>query len=105
MNEPTKLQQLVSQISGKSISEYIGVYKQIPFRVELQHFARLSALHEIQNSHSKVPRNALLNDLLSIAMDEVISQLDPDVLQHLQAIESEYLDNLSQLDSGDLADD
>lgn len=104
MTEPTKLQILVSEINGTAESEYVGLYKQIPFRVQMNLFARLSALHELQNSHTKTPRNALLNDLLDIAMDQVISQLDPETLQALDHLESQYYENLSQFDSGDLDD-
>lgn len=105
MNKPTKLQMLVAEINGTAESEYIGVYKQIPFRVQLQLFARLSALHEMQNMHGKTPRNALLNDLLDIALDQVIGQLDADTVEHLDRLEAEYYQNLSQFDSGELNDD
>ncbi|MCE6009392.1 hypothetical protein [Acinetobacter soli] len=104
MTEPTKLQILVAEINGTAESEYVGLYKQIPFRVQMNLFARLSALHDLQNSHTKTPRNALLNDLLDIAMDQVISQLDPETLQALEHLESQYHENLSQFDSGDLDD-
>jgi hypothetical protein len=44
MSNPSKLDTLVAEISGTAESEYIGLYKQIPFRVRLpflhvyQHF-------------------------------------------------------------------
>lgn len=105
MTEPTKLQMLVAEINGTAESEYVGLYKQIPFRVLINLFARLSALHDMQNSHAKTPRNALLNDLLDIAMDQVISNLDPDVVEALEYREAEYYENLSQFDSGELNDE
>lgn len=105
MTEPTKLEMLAAEINGTATSEYIGLYKQIPFRVRLNLFARLSALHEIQNSHSKTPRNSLLNDLLDIAMEQVIDKLDHETAEHLERLEAEYYENLSQFDSGELNDD
>lgn len=105
MTEPTKLQMLVAEINGTAESEYVGLYKQIPFRVQIQLFARLSALHELQNSHAKTPRNALLNDLLDIAMDQVISNLDPETVETLGHLEAQYYENLSQFDSGELNDE
>jgi hypothetical protein len=105
MNKPTKLQMLVAEINGTAESQYIGVYKQIPFRVQLHLFARLSALHDLQNTHGKTPRNALLNDLLDIALDVVIYKLDPDTVEALGHMEAEYYENLSQFDSGELNDD
>ncbi|HCV3155942.1 TPA: hypothetical protein OV529_003472 [Acinetobacter baumannii] len=105
MTEPTKLQMLVAEINGTAESGYVGLYKQIPFRVQIQLFARLSALHELQNSRVKTPRNALLNDLLDIAMDQVISNLDPDTVEALGHLEAQYYENLSQFDSGELNDE
>lgn len=105
MTEPTKLEMLAAEINGTATSEYVGLYKQIPFRVRLDLFARLSALHEIQNMHSKTPRNALLNDLLDIAMDQVIDKLDSETTEHLERLEAEYHQHLSQFDSGELNDD
>lgn len=105
MTEPTKLEMLAAEINGTATSEYVGLYKQIPFRVRLDLFARLSALHEIQNVHAKTPRNALLNDLLDIAMEQVIERLDPETTEHLERLEAEYHAQLSQFDSGELNDD
>lgn len=105
MSNPSKLDTLVAEISGTAESEYIGLYKQIPFRVRLSLFARLSALHTVQNSHNKTPRNALLNDLLEIAMDQVMSKLDEETLEGLGHLEAQYYEELSQYDSGELSDD
>ena len=105
MTEPTKLEMLAAEINGTATSEYVGLYKQIPFRVRLDLFARLSALHEIQNVHAKTPRNALLNDLLDIAMDMVIDKLDDETAQHLERLEAEYNHHLSEFESGELNND
>ncbi|WEI20668.1 hypothetical protein PY247_23665 (plasmid) [Acinetobacter proteolyticus] len=105
MTEPNKLQMLVAEINGTAESEYIGLYKQIPFRVQIRLFARLSALHDLQNRNAKTPRNALLNDLLEIAMDQVISSLDEDTNMALDHLEEQYYENLSQFDSGELNDE
>lgn len=105
MSDPTKLQMLVAEISGTAESDFIGVYKQIPFRVKLHLFARLSALHDFQNLKQKKPRNALLNDLLDIALDEVISELHPQIQEELGQLEAQYYQNLEcQYESGDLSD-
>ena len=105
MSEPTKLQMLVAEISGNAESSYIGLNKQIPFRVRLDLFARLSALNDLANEKKKTPRNHLLNDLIEIALDEVISNLSPEDQQRLEEVESHYYMDLQQYESGELSDD
>lgn len=104
-NEPTKLQMLVAEITGKGESGYWGLNKQIPFRVRLDLFAKLSALNDLANEKKKTPRNHLLNDLLEIALDEVISQLPPEDQERLNDVASHYFMDLEQYQSGDLNDD
>ena len=105
MTEIKKLQMLVAEINGTAESEYIGLYKQIPFRVKIDLFAKLSALHDLQNRSSKTPRNALLNDLLEIAIDQVVGELDEETFQAYEHLESGYYQHLSEFDSGELNDD
>lgn len=104
-NEPTKLQMLVAEITGNGDSAYIGLNKQIPFRVRLDLFSKLSALNDLANEKKKTPRNHLLNDLLEIALDEVISQLPPEDQERLNDAASHYFMDLEQYQSGDLSDD
>jgi len=96
-DEPTKLQMLVAEITGKAESEYWGVTKQMPVRVRLDLFAKISALHEFANEKKKTPRNLLLNDLLEIAVEQVMSQLSQEDVFLLNQMASRYYDlnNLS----------
>ncbi|WP_223852405.1 hypothetical protein [Acinetobacter seifertii] len=51
MSNPSKLDTLVAEISGTAESEYIGLYKQIPFRVRLPPFCTFIST----SYHSKFP--------------------------------------------------
>jgi hypothetical protein len=103
-DEPTKLQILVAEITGKAESEYWGVTKQMPVRVRLDLFAKISALHEFANEKKKVPRNQLLNDLLDIAVEQVMSELDEDTVFLLNQMASRHYD-LITIEVSDLSDD
>lgn len=97
MNQQNKLQMLVAEIQGTAESEVVGAYKQIPFRVRIDLLARLEALNDIQSVYKKTPRNNLLNDLLEIAMEQVVSQLDDETSHELDVRESHYYHELENL--------
>jgi hypothetical protein len=103
--EPTKLALFVAEVKGTAESEYFGLSKQIPLRLQFDLFASVMALHTLISENQKTPRNKVLNDLVSIAVDEVVEKLDPETKNKFDAIASHYLAELSQADSGDLSDD
>ena len=46
-----------------------------------------------------------MNDLIAISVDQVVENLDEETRHKFDAIASHYYQELSQYDSGDLADD
>lgn len=76
MSDPTRLQLLLATLKGDIESEYVGVTRQVPFRIRSDLFARLSAVHALANMKKKTPRNNILNDLLEIALDQVELEAD-----------------------------
>ena len=103
--EPTKLQIFVAEVKGTAESEYMGLSKQIPLRLQVNLFASVMALHTLISEKQKTPRNKVLNDLIAISVDQVYENLDEDTRHKFDAIASYYYEELSQYDSGDLADD
>lgn len=103
--EPTKLQMLLAEINKTGTSDFVGVYKQVPFRIALSPYARLTALVKYMESS----RNKVLNDLLEIALDQVYSNLTPQVADTLGMLAAQtYLelnDANSSFQSGGLTDD
>ena len=106
MYEPTSLEMLVAEVKGTGESEYKGLFKQIPLRLEMPIFARVEALHEMISQNQKCPRNKVLNDLINVALDQVMAQLDEDKVFLLnQMAARHYGEGLSTFESGDLSDD
>ncbi|WP_308655612.1 hypothetical protein, partial [Acinetobacter junii] len=105
MNEPTSLDILVAEVKGVATSEYTGLFKQIPLRLELPIFAKVDALHTLISQNQKCPRNKVLNDLITVAIDQVMAQLDEDTVFRINQIASYTYDQLSTFDSGDLDDE
>ena len=106
MYEPTSLELLVAEVKGTGESEYKGMFKQIPLRLEMPIFARVEALHEMISQNQKCPRNKVLNDLINVALDQVMAQLDEDKVFLLnQMAARHYGDGLSAFESGNLSDD
>jgi hypothetical protein len=103
--EPTKLQILVAEVQGTAKSEFIGVCKQIPIRLQLDVFASVMALHSLISENQKTPRNKVLNDLMAIAVEQVVESLDEDTLRKFNSIASEYYENYDENFKGDLSDD
>lgn len=105
MYEPTSLELLVAEVKGTGESEYKGLFKQIPLRLELPIFARVDALHTLISQNQKCPRNKVLNDLINVALDQVMAQLDEETVFRLNQIAARTYDDLSVFGSGDLSDD
>lgn len=110
MSDPTKLQMLLAELNKTGSSDFNGVYKQVPFRVQLHLYVRLTALVTLMESS----RNKVLNDLLDIALDEVSSKLSPELLEVLgqleskayaEAIDTNPLALRAGYSSGDMQDD
>ena len=106
MYEPTSLEMLVAEVKGNAESEYKGLFKQIPLRLEIPIFARVEALHEMISQNQKCPRNKVLNDLINVALDQVMAQLDEDTVFLLnQMAARHYGEGLTAFESGSLSDD
>ncbi len=105
MTEPTSLDLLVAEVKGVASSEYNGLFKQIPLRLELPIFAKVDALHTLISQNQKCPRNKVLNDLITVAIDQVMAQLDEDTVFRINQIASRTYDDLSVFGSGDLSDE
>lgn len=104
--EPTKLQMFVAEVQGTADSEYIGLSKQIPLRLQMDLLASVMALNTLMSERQKTPRNKVINDLVSIAVEQVVESLDRETLEKFQNISSHYLDELySSSDSVGLTDD
>lgn len=107
MSEPTNLQLFVAELKKTGRSSYHGAYFQVPFRVQMHLHAKVEAL----TKHLGSTRNKVLNDLLSIALDQVYQSLDldEDTLHEIQVEEDrilhELLENRKDIKSGDMADD
>ena len=102
--EPTKLQMFVAEVRGTAESEYVGLVKQIPLRLQIDLFAKVMALNALISEHQKTPRNKVINDLIALAVDQVVDALDDETRLKFSEIESNYYADLSQY-SGDLSDD
>ena len=100
MYEPTNLDLLVAEVKGTREPEYKGSYRQIALRLEMPIFARVEALNEMISDNKKSSRNKVLNDLINVALDQVVSQLDNDkVLLMNQIAARHYSDGLAALGS------
>jgi len=103
--EPTKLQMLLAEVNKTATSDFVGVYKQVPFRITASSYARLTALH----TYMEVSRNKVLNDLLDIALDEVFSKFPPEIAEKIGMLAAQTYVSLTIPDqgfqSGDLSDD
>jgi len=82
--EPSNLDVFIAEITGNGESDYIGVQHQVPFRIQGHLYAQLTsimALYEMRaNDKGRRPssRNKVLNDLLAISLDAVLSKLSPE---------------------------
>jgi hypothetical protein len=104
--EPTKLQMFVAEVQGTADSEYIGLSKQIPLRLQMDLLASVMALNTLMSERQKTARNKVINDLVSIAVEQVVESLDPETLEKFNTISSHYFDELySSSDSVGLTDD
>lgn len=51
--EPTKLQMFVAEVQGTADSEYIGLSKQIPLRLQMDLLASVMALNTLMSERQK----------------------------------------------------
>ncbi|WP_180125031.1 hypothetical protein [Acinetobacter sp. YH12080] len=106
MYDPSNLEILVAEVKGTGQSEYWGLAKQIPLRLELPIFARVEALHEMISQNQKTPRNKVLNDLINIALDEVMKKLDDETVEKLNQMSGHhYQAFIDSCEVSDLSDE
>ena len=64
---------IAAEVSGTGHSDFRGLVHPMMLRLQLQSFASIAALAEMADDSS---RNAIANQLIEAALDEVISRLD-----------------------------
>lgn len=98
-DEPSNLDFFIAEITGSAESTHAGLQHQVPFRIHHHLYSKLCAiiaLAEANNSaRSKRPpsRNAVLNDLLTIALDQVYSKVPESDLLNLRDLEAMFSSN------------
>jgi hypothetical protein len=79
--EPSNLDVFIAEITGNGESDYIGVQHQVPFRIQGHLYAQLTSIMGIYDMRAREKgrrsssRNKVLNDLLAISLDAVLSKL------------------------------
>jgi len=93
--EPTKLEMLLSDLNQSGTSEYDGLLFPVSARLEPFNFGFLEAL----TSQAGTSRNKMINSLLEIAVEQVVTNLDPEIAieirRHCSAIVRAAIDNKS----------
>jgi predicted DNA-binding protein len=74
---------LAGLVSGTASGKSNGYVKAISFRVSVSSLARVDALA----GKAKKSRNAMLNLLLSVGLEEVFDRIDQDVFEEIQSRE------------------
>lgn len=92
--EPTKSQMLASVVAGNGNSEYWGASVNVALRARFHLFAEISALYSLANENKKYSRNEILNDLLDIGLEQVVSELSPSDKERFQAVFLEALKDI-----------
>jgi len=96
-DEPSNLDFFIAEITGSAESNHFGVQHQVPFRIHHHLYAKLCAViamgaaHKSSRSKRANSRNAVLNDLLQIALDQVYSKIPESDLSNLKDFESRFL--------------
>jgi hypothetical protein len=96
-DEPSNLDFFIAEITGSAESNYFGVQHQVPFRIHHHLYAKLSAIIALADANKPArskranSRNAVLNDLLQIALDQVYSKVSDSDLANLKDLESNFL--------------
>lgn len=95
-DEPSNLDFFIAEITGSAESEYSGVQHQVPFRIHHHLYAKLSAVIALAQANNKTrskranSRNAVLNDLLQIALEQVYSNVPESDLENLKELEEKF---------------
>lgn len=92
--EPTKSQMLASVVSGNGNSEYWGMTVNVALRVRYHLFAQISALYNLANENKKYSRNEILNDLLDIGLEQVLSELSSSDKKRFEMVLSDALTDI-----------
>lgn len=109
--EPSNLDMFVAEITGNADSDYNGVQRQVPFRIQGHLYAKLTALMGIYDMHAREKgrrsssRNKVLNDLLAISLDAVLSRLGTEDMQVFEQLHCHASDGaLVYLEEEDMED-
>lgn len=95
--KPSNLDLFIAEVTGSGESIYSGAQIQVPFRIHSHLYYKLQALMALSHAHNQArskranSRNAFLNDLLQIALDEVYSNIPDEDLNNLVELESQFL--------------
>lgn len=96
-DEPSNLDFFIAEITGSAESEYFGVQHQVPFRIHHHLYAKLQAIIALAQANNKArskranSRNAVLNDLLQIALEQVYLNVPDSDLANLEELERHFL--------------
>jgi hypothetical protein len=94
--KPSNLDLFIAEVTGSGESVYSGVQIQVPFRIHSHLYYKLQALMALSHAHNQArsklanSRNAFLNDLLQIALDDVYSNISDDDLDQLIHFETQF---------------
>lgn len=94
--KPSNLDLFIAEVTGSGESVYSGVQHQVPFRIHAHLYSKVQALMALSQAHNQArskranSRNAFLNDLLQIALDEVYSSIPDDDLENLRNLEAQF---------------
>lgn len=101
--EMSNLSQFMIELHNSGKSEYHGAYKQIPLRLRFHSHVRLIALTGMFHNSSK---NKILNDLIEIAIDQVLEKMTPDQVKMFEELQSLAITGTLDVDgSGDEKND
>jgi hypothetical protein len=101
MSIPSKLEMFVSEIQKTGKSSFSGAVNAMTVRVPTCDFARIEAL----TSHSGMPRNTVICNLLEIALDQVFSELNLENSRAVNSLSSEISNKLLVNEQGELRSD
>lgn len=91
-DEPTKMEMFVAEIQKTGSSEGWGVVHSVTLRIPSVDFATIEALSRA----GAMPRNKVIVSLLESAIQEMWSELSPDMHETVSSLQATILQGLSQ---------
>lgn len=89
-DEPSKLQMFVAEIQKTGTSDFRGVVKSVTVRLPLFDFATIEALSRAGG----MPRNKVIVQLLESAIQEMWTELSPEMHEIVSALQAQILQEL-----------